>query len=164
MLSTKDSTLIMELVDDEFNELPISDFYLEGFTIFACTTLKNSAIVQVYSSGFRMISNDSAVKTIFKYAVDSVFQIVSGILISDYILIILDERGTIKTFNLESTTKHNMLEGLEKEENIECLASCNYQQNSFVSLYYKDGTLKVNIYWFLLIQSNSCYFFCVFRL
>lgn len=142
MLSTANSTLIMELLEDEFNELPISDFYLEGETLFASCALNSALIVQVYPYGFRCLINDINVKCIFTYANESVFQIKNATIVNDATLLVLFENGTVLAFEL--TCENEQIQQihiplLEELSNVLCFASLG----SLLVAFLKNGTLKI---------------------
>ena len=142
MLSTANSTLIMELLEDEFNELPISDFYLEGETLFASCALNSALIVQVYPYGFRCLINDINVKCIFTYANESVFQIKNATIVNDAILLMFFENGNVIAF--EFTCENEQIQQmhiplLEEMSNVLCFASLD----SMLVAFLKNGTLKI---------------------
>ena len=148
MLSTTNSTLIMELKDDEFNELPVSDFYLEGVTLFASTIVSNLLIVQVYKDGFRFVTNDSSIKTVFTYGIENVFQIKSAATLNDSQLFVLFENGSFATFSvsvgMESQYQITQLDCdniFASFGEINCFACVEFKNSSLLCFFSVTGAL-----------------------
>jgi hypothetical protein len=139
MLSTSNSTLIMELQEDEFNEVPISDFYLEGETLFASCALNNTLIIQVYPYGFRCLANDVNVKCIYSYSNESVFQIKNATIVNDSMLLVLFENATVLAFDLVNSNEQVQISLLDELSNVLCFTSLGYLLVAFL----KNGTLKI---------------------
>lgn len=144
MLSTAQSTLIMELRDDEFNELPTSGFFLEGATIFAASLCSHCVIVQVHRAGFVVVANDASARVLHEFRIEGLSLVVAACVLADALLLLLVENGSILAFDVKAdgTTVPRLFD-VPLPTDALCMCACDLASSSLLAVFTRGGAFRL---------------------
>lgn len=140
VLSTSHSTLVMEIVDQEFQEIAASGFFLEGPSIFSGVILNRTFVLQVIASEFRLVRNDHFTQLVASHRHNSLFPIVGCCLLGDSAFATLDENGSVSIFAVTLAAAVSVVATISE---ISCMCSFSVSDVVHLCVLGRDSGLRI---------------------
>ncbi|GJJ73458.1 cleavage and polyadenylation specificity factor subunit 1 [Entomortierella parvispora] len=142
VISKTTYTLVLA-TGDELRQLPSSQFYVEGPTVAVGSLLEETRIVQVYSSGVRLLNADCKITQIVP--IGEHLSIVAASIVDPYILLQLHDGSALLLKGDMSTKDVSILSQSSILNSIPIKSCCVYSDSLNVMLTVKDAPTMASL-------------------